>query len=132
MFCKWIKPIDSKVISSFIAKTVMFWFCEEYCPQDVIWQKESCVCILTLLFRHLLIALEERRLPYYFISSIYVIEKVDDESRVKMISIGKEIECNTQKFIPRNVDEVIEVSTGILNLVMSVNHMQKQSPRCVL
>lgn len=101
MFSKWIKPIDSKVISSFIVKTVMFWFCEEYCPQDGIWQKESCVCILTLLFRRLLKALEERHLPYYFISSIYVIKKTDDESRVKMISVVKEIECNTQTFIPK-------------------------------
>ena len=85
-----------------------------------------------LLFRRLLKALEERHLPYYFISSIYVIEKTDDESRVKMISVVKEIECNTQTCIPRNVDEVIEVSKGISNIVMSVNHMQKQSPRGVL
>ena len=28
MFYKWIKPIDSDIISPFFAKTVMFWVCE--------------------------------------------------------------------------------------------------------
>ena len=123
MFYKWIKPIDLEVISSFIAKTVMFWACEEYCPKHRMWQKKSCIRTLNYLFSQLLSALEERRLPYYFIPSINVIETIDDESRMQMISIVKEIVCDTRKFIPKNIGEVIEVSKDILHLGSSLNHL---------
>ena len=89
MFYKWIKPIDPDVISSFIVKTVMFWVCEEYYPNHRIWRKKSCVPTLNRLFWKLLSALEDRHFPYYSIPSINVIETINDELRIKMISIVK-------------------------------------------
>ena len=121
MFYKWIKPIDSETITSFFTKTVMFWVCEEYSPKSRMWRKKSCIRTLNYLFRQLLLALEVNHLPYYFIPSINVIEAVNDTSRMKMISVVKEILYNTEKFVPNNVDEVIEISLEMLNVAMSVN-----------
>ena len=123
MFYKWIKPIDPDVISSFIVKTIMFWVCEEYYPNHRIWRKKSCVRTLNRLFCKLLSALEDRHLPYYFIPSINVIDTINDELRIKMISIIMDIVCDTWKCIPKNVDEVTEVSKEMLNLATSVHNL---------
>ena len=121
MFYKWIKPIDSDIISSFFAKTVMFWVCEELSPDNKMWQKCSCVHAINHLFRELLSALEKSHLPYYFIPSINVIENISDYVRIKMISIVKEIVCDTEKFVPENVGEVIGASQEMLSMAKSVN-----------
>ena len=123
IFYKWIKPIDPDAISSFIVKTVMFWVCEEYCPNHRIWRKKSCVRTLNQLFCKLLSALEDRHLPYYFIPSINVIETIKDELRIKMISIVNNIVRDTWKFIPKNVGRVIEVTKEIFILGTSVNNL---------
>ena len=121
MFYKWIKPIDSDIITSFFAKTVMFWVCEEFSPDNKIWQRCSCIHAINYLFRELLSALEKSHLPYYFIPSINVIEKITDNVRIKMISIVKDIVCVTEKFVPENVDEVIGVSQEMINMAKSLN-----------
>ena len=123
MFYKWIKPIDSEVISSFIAKTIMFWICEEYPPEHRIWLKNSCVDTLNHLFSKLLSDLEEKHLPYYFIPSINVIDKIDDSVRIKMVSTVKEIVSDTDSFIPGNVIEVIEVSQELLSILKSFHNV---------
>ena len=119
MFYKWIKPIDSEVISSFIAKTIMFWVCEKYPPEHRIWRKKSCVGTLNHLFCELLSALEEKNLPYYFIPCINVIDKIDDTVRMKMVSTVKEIVSDIDNFIPGNVFEVIEVSQEMFSILKS-------------
>ena len=123
MFYKWIKPIDSEVISSFIAKTIMFWICEEYPPEHRIWLKNSCVDTLNHLFSKLLSDLEEKHLPYYFIPSINVIDKIDDSVRIKMVTTVKEIVPDTDSFIPGNVIEVIEVSQELLSILKSFHNV---------
>ena len=105
IFHKWIRPIDPEVMSSFIVKTVMFSVCEKYYRNHRMWRKKSCVRALDRLFRKLLSVLEDRHLPYYFIPSINVIETINDESRTKMISIVKDIVCDTWKFIPKNFNK---------------------------
>ena len=117
MFYKWIKTIDSEVISSFIAKTIMFWVCEKYPPEHRIWQKKSCVGTLNHLFCELLSALEEKNLPYYFIPHINVIDMINDTVRMKMVSVVKEIVSDTSNFIPGNVLEVIEVSQEMFSML---------------
>ena len=117
MFYKWIKTIDSEVISSFIAKTIMFWVCEKYPPEHRIWQKKSCVGTLNHLFCELLSALEEKNLPYYFIPHINVIDMMNDTVRMKMVSVVKEIVSDTSNFIPGNVLEVIEVSQEMFSML---------------
>lgn len=124
MFYKWIKPIDPEQISSFTAKTIMFWVCEKHPPDCWIWQKGSCACALTYLFVNLLSTLENEHLPYYFIPSINVIKKVNYNVRVKMISKVKEILLDIEMFVPDNVAEVIEVSKDIINLINAVKTLE--------
>ena len=124
MFYKWIKPIDPEQISSFIAKTIMFWVCEKYPPDCWIWQKDSCAFALTHLFLKLLSTLENEHLPYYFIPSINVIEKVNHNARAKIISKVKEIVLDIEMFIPDNVVEVIEVSRDMINLINALKTLE--------
>ena len=125
MFCKWIKPIDPEQISSFIAKTIMFWVCEKYPPDHWIWQKGSCVRALTYLFVKLLLTLENEHLPYYFIPSINVIEKVNYAVIAKITSKVKEIILDIEMFIPDNVAEVIEVCRDIISLSNALKNSLK-------
>ena len=124
LFYKWIKPIDPEQISSFIAKTIMFWACEKYPPDHWIWQKGSCTRALTHLFLRLLSTLENEHLPYYFIPSINVIEKVNYTVRAKIISKVKEIVLDIEMYIPDNVAEVIEVSRDMLSFINALKSFE--------
>ena len=125
MFYKWVKPIDSETISSFVAKTIMFWASEKYPPDSKMWQKASSIYAVTYLFRELLSALEKNYLPYYFIPCINVIEKVNDTLRMKLISKIEEILCNTERFIPTDVSTVVKISQEILVILKAVNQLLK-------
>ena len=124
MFYKWIKPLDSEVISSFIVKTIMFWVCEEFPPEHKMWHKGSCIGgALNYLLRELLSALEEKNLRYYFIPSINVIEMINDTLIDEIKLIVEEMVCDTGKFIPCNVTSVINISREVINLVRPLNHI---------
>ena len=41
MFYRWIKPFDSNMIESYIAKTIMLWTCEKYPPSHPLWSGNS-------------------------------------------------------------------------------------------
>ena len=125
MFYKWVKPIDSETISSFVAKTIMFWTSEKYPPDSKMWQKASSIYAVTYLFRELLSALEKKHLPYYFIPCINIIEKVNDTLRMKMISKIEEILSNIEKFIPTDVSKVVKISQEILVILKAVNQLLK-------
>ena len=125
MFYKWIKPIDSEAISSFVAKTIMFWASEKYPPESEIWQKASSIYAVTYLLRELLSALEKKHLPYYFIPCINVIERVNDTLRMKLISKIEKILCEVQRFVPADVSEVIIISQEILEILKAVNQLLK-------
>ena len=125
MFYKWVKPIDSETISSFVAKTIMFWASEKYPPDSKMWQKASSIYAVTYLFRELLSALEKNHLPYYFIPCINVIEKVNDTLRMKLTSKIEEILCNTERFIPTDVSKVVKISQEILVILKAVNQLLK-------
>ena len=124
MFYKWIKPLDSEVISSFIVKTIMFWVCEEFPPEHRMWNKGSCIGgALNYLLRKLLLALEEKKLRYYFIPSINVIEMINDTLIDEIKLIVEKMVCDTGKFIPCNVTSIIDISREVINLVQPLNNI---------
>ena len=125
MFYKWIKPIDSEAISSFVAKTIMFWASEKYPPESKMWQKASSIYAVTYLFRELLSALEKKHLPYYFIPCINIIERVNDTLRTKLISKTEDILCEVERFVPADVSEVVTISQEILVILKAVNQLLK-------
>ena len=56
LFYKWIKPLDQEKLPSYIAKTIVFWTCENYPPEHVIWKNDfkSTIKIIELLLEKVL------------------------------------------------------------------------------
>ena len=124
MFYKWIKPLDSEVIGSFIVKTIMFWVCEEFPPEHRMWHRGSCIGgALNYLLRQLLSALKRKNLRYYFIPSINVIEMINDTLINQIKSIVEGMVCDTGKFVPCNVTSVIDISREVINLLRPLKHI---------
>ena len=110
MIYRWLKPLDSEQIHSFIGKTVMFWTCEQYPPEHQIWIDDDKVTYLTItyLFNELLKAFENGILPYYFIPKINVIETVPEILKKKVVEQIQEMLKDIKRFIPQNVDDIIK------------------------
>ena len=124
MFYKWIKPLDSEVIGSFIVKTIMFWVCEEFPPEHRMWHRGSCIGgALNYLLRELLSAMKRKNLRYYFIPSINVIEMINDTLIDEIKLIVEEMVCDTGKFVTCNVTSVIDISRKAINLLRPLNHI---------
>ena len=120
MVCKYLKPLGS--IHSFIAKTLMFWTCEKYPPDNLLWEtsKSSIVHALTFLFKELLESFEEKHLSYYFLPQINIIENISDELVLKIIVQIKFILSDVKSYIPNNVDKVVDTCTEMLQWVKSI------------
>lgn len=75
MFYKWVVPIEPDRISSYIAKTIMLWTCEEKSPKDIFWKdtNASIISAVTVLFQKLLTACKNTFLPYYFVPEINIL-----------------------------------------------------------
>ena len=128
MFYKWIKPLDSEVIGSFIVKTIMFWVCEEFPPEHRMWHRGSCIGgALNYLLRELLSAMKRKNLRYYFIPSINVIEMINDTLIDEIKLIVEEMVCDTGKFVPCNVTSVIDISREVINLLRPLKHILNTS-----
>ena len=63
IFNRWIKPIDSNVVTSFMLKNTMLWMCEKYSPENEIWGSEietkKILNIISKLYSNLLKNLKE-------------------------------------------------------------------------
>jgi len=101
---KYVKPIDPEKISSFMAKTVMFWVCEEIHPDNAWWKREYTE-ILKDIFQRMSDSFEEGFLPYYFIPHINILRQVPLEL------IDNEIKPQLQKIINR-IDDYVPKSFG--------------------
>jgi len=98
---KYIKPIDPEKISSFIAKTIMFWACEKFhCDDHEVWKKESSMDTLTYLLGKMLDAFKEGYLPYYFNRHINVIENIPESTRHKVNEILTNILSDVMGHLP--------------------------------
>ena len=123
MFVKWIKPIDTDEISSFIAKTAMFWIAEEFPPDDSIWDVVDCESMVTplqILFSWLLSAFESGFVRYYFNTNSNIIEGMSDSIKKQVKSKLEEIIDNIEIYIPSDIDKEVNAAQTILDYVKSM------------
>lgn len=126
MVYKHLKPLDKENIHSFIGKTVMFWTCEEHGMDDPVWKSDhqSTICTVTYLFKKLLKYIEEDdHLPYYFIPSINVIEKMTDGLKRNVVSKIKLILSDVCRYVPDNIEEVTEASEEMVKMMESASEL---------
>ena len=119
MFLKWIKPLDPEHISSFVAKTIMFWACEEFPPDHEMWNEDldSMLISLSYLFLQTKEAFEKHNLPYFFIHTVNVIENMpEDIASIVAMKIEKLLK-NLVDYLPFPMDKEL---AGLKELVHAV------------
>ena len=126
MFLRWIKPLGPERISSFIAKTIMFWACEELPPRHEMWYEDldSMLYALTYLFLQTKEAFEKHYLPYFFINSVNVIESIPkDIANIVSVRI-REVLKNLVNYLPFPMEKE-------LNAIKQLAHVVKSSIKVV-
>lgn len=104
IFYQWIIPIDHDRISSYIAKTIMLWICEEKPPNDVFWEgnNNSILKAVRSLFENLLDACRKSFLSYYFLPEMNVFANLPDNVIKRMEFKVMAILSNLEFHIPKN------------------------------
>ena len=121
IFLKWIKPLDSENISSFVAKTIMFWACEELPPDHEIWNEDldSVLRSLSYLLLQTKKAFEKHNLPYFFMHTVNVIETIPkDIANIVSMKIG-ELLKNLVEYLPFPMDKELEGLKELVHVVKS-------------
>ncbi|XP_047140716.1 uncharacterized protein LOC124815902 isoform X1 [Hydra vulgaris] len=124
MFYKWIKPISSTHVFSFVAKNIMLKACEDYPPQHQMWNEtyKSTKEALIYLFLQAYTAYENGKLEYYFINKINVIESVDSVIKEKIKAQILSIINNFEMHFFLNVSQVNIV---VEDMVKNMNAFDK-------
>ena len=121
MFMKWIKPLDPDRISSFIAKTIMFWTCEEFPSSHEMWYEDpdSMLHVLTYLFSQAQEAFEKHNLPYFFINTVNVIENIpNDIAHIASVRIT-ELLKNLVNYLPFPMEKELNAVKQLVHVVKS-------------
>lgn len=119
MIYRWIIPIDSETLSSYIGKTIMFWTCEKYPPHHVLWgdSTKSIIEAVKYLFKQLLNVFEKGYLQYYFVPKINVIANVKKESVKKVKETIRMVLSDIEGSMPKNVEGVSNVLDKARNML---------------
>ena len=121
MFLRWIKPLDPERISSFIAKTIMFWACEEFPPRHEMWYEDldSMLYALTYLFLQAKEAFEKHNLPYFFINTVNVIEIIPkDIANIASVRVT-ELLKNLVNYLPFPMEKELNAVKQLVHVVKS-------------
>ena len=121
IFLKWIKPLDPEHISSFVAKTIMFWACEELPPDHEMWNQDldSLLTCLSYLFLQTKKAFEKHNLPYFFMHTVNVIENIPkDIANIVSVKIG-ELLKHLEDYLPFPMDKELEALKELAHVVKS-------------
>ena len=109
LFYRWLKPLDSVHLSSFICKCTMLWMVETNPPNDPIWVETTNTKPKALY--HLLKKLQsyftKGYMPYYFIPSINILQRIPTELTIQAAQILVRIQDNLWLFFSPNKMELI-------------------------
>ena len=77
LYYKIIAPLNKDIMTSYLAKTIMMWTCEQFPPHDkTFWNttKQGIRNTVIYLFTKLEKACRTSHLPYYFIPDINLLD----------------------------------------------------------
>ena len=135
MVIRLIKPIESEKLSSFLAKTIMFWACEEFPPTHEMWRVEEYISSLEYLFQELLKAFCEGNLPYFFNPEINILEAIAAETRSKVcekiVSILEDIPANIPSPFGPELTFSKEISQIAQNLLETLIKFEAFTPMLI-
>ncbi|XP_047139869.1 nucleotidyltransferase MB21D2 isoform X2 [Hydra vulgaris] len=119
MFYKWLKPINTAQIHSFYAKNIMLKVCENFPPENEMWNESygATKKALIYLFLQLYEAFENCNLTYYFLNNINVIESVEPLVNKEVKKNIMMIVNNIEDYIQLNVSQVIDAGTNLIEMM---------------
>jgi len=134
MFYKWIKLIDSDRMTSFIAKTIMFWTCEEFPPDHEFWNddEQSVIEALSYLFKQMLEAFKSENLPYFFLADVNVIESFSEIAESKKEELRTKVSSilsNITAFIHYQIENEMKAGNEILNTIKATYQVFEEIKR---
>ena len=111
IFYQHLKSIESseaekKSLYSYVMKTTMLWFCEEYPPTDPVW--ESLEVSVHMLLARLADGLQEGTISHYFLPDINLIERVGRDVIDLSIDKIKNLQDNLTFPLPPDLDERLD------------------------
>jgi len=129
IFYRWIKPIDSDVLTSFLLKNTFMWVCEEYAPDHMFWRGSSrfgVKHVIIHLYLRILRAFQRGYMPYFFIPDVNVLSNIPRRLRIKIIWTLKRLTRNITHHIPFNAKEVLRVmETARFRLYKTIDIIKK-------
>ena len=69
-------PNAKKAVCSYHLKTILLWYCEKSDPKD--WTEDKIVAHLLSLIDDLILAIDEKNLPMYFMPKYNLMERLED------------------------------------------------------
>ena len=120
-FYRYLKCVESsepegKQLYSYIIKTTMLWAYEDLPPEDPIWTSLE-TSVQFLLFK-LLSSLQAGFLSHYFIPEINLLERVNEDVRIKCIEIIGKYQNNILMSAPCDMPEKREFLNEIHSLYL--------------
>ena len=112
IFYRHLKCIESseaekKSLYSYVMKTTMLWFCEEYPPTDSVWT--SLELSVQMLLARLVDNLQDGKIAHYFLPEINLIERVGSDVIAFCIDEVKNLQDNLTMAVPTDLDERLDV-----------------------
>ena len=113
IFYRHLKSIESseaekKSLYSYVMKTIMLWFCEEYPPAHPVW--ESLELSVQMLLAKLVDGLQEGAISHYFLPEINLIERVGSDVICRCIDKVMNLKDDVTMAVPTDSDERLEVA----------------------
>ena len=126
IFYQHLKSIESsepekKSLYSYVMKTTMLWFCEEYAPSDPIWT--SLEVSVQMLLARLVDGLQEGFISHYFLPEINLIERVGKDVTALCIGKIKNLQHNFTLAVPTGIDERLDNANLLRRLSMLVQRI---------
>ena len=99
-------PNAKKAVCSYHLKTIVLWYCEKTDPID--WTEDRIVAHLLSLIDDLILAINEKNLPMYFMPTYNLMERLKD--KIEAVDQIRELRLNLK--VPINPKWVFDDSDG--------------------
>ena len=107
--CIETSEAEKKTLYSYVMKTTMLWFCEEYPPIDPIWK--SLEVSVQMLLARLVDGLQKGNISHYFLPEINLVERVGSDVRALCIDkINSLQDNNFTLVVPTGIDERLDLA----------------------
>ena len=111
-------PNAKKAVCSYNLKTIVLWYCEKSDPID--WTEEGVVDHLLSLIDDLILAINKKNLPMYFMSKYNLMERLEDtaEALAPMTELRRNLNLITKGIISEEpFSNLLDICNFLMNFI---------------